>query len=187
MSQQPRPKVYVTLEQLVQRLLAIDHATPITIVTSTVPKMRKTGNQYYDRIRKITVANVFANCNYEAAVNRQREREHKEQDFVVQPRAFGTRITLNGKNTPVIEYTNKDGQYKRYLEIQPRPNLKFETSYIIDGVRPIEKEEFDEYLQVPAGNGERQGLNQSIVVNTYDVRNLVEVRMFGSDYVVVRG
>ena len=188
MRQNMRPKAYLSLEQMVELLMSMDHAAPIGIVTRTEPKMRKTGNEYYGRITKITDANVFVNCRYEDAVNRALAREGKESNFVAGERAVAmTRISDGPKPTCILHMTRKDGMYCRYIEVHYRGHLKSESRFLLDGRSDIQKAEFREFMSESSGSA-GQGLlpSNEIVVRTYDVRNIIELRTAGTDYVVIR-
>ncbi len=183
-----RPRVHITHAQLLELLLSIDHAQPVGIVTRTEPKMRKTGNEFYGRVMKITEANVFANTNWEDRVNRQLGREHKESNFVAGERAIDMRrLYRNGKPTPVLDKTLKDGRYKTYFEVHFYGHLKCETRYLLDGTRDIAKAEFQEFLQVRDSESAREhtGTNEELIIRSYDTRNVVELRYDGTDYVVM--
>lgn len=182
----PRNKMYVTHAQLIGVLMSMDHAQPIGLVTRTEPKMRKTDNPYHGRITKVTECNVFVNCDYEKAVNRQLGREHKEQTFQAGQRAFAAeRRSYNGKPTPVLDYVTKENVRKTYLEVHFRGHLKTESRFILDGRTAIDKSEFNEFMNHSSGS-EHQGLNSEIVVRTYDTRNIIEVRYSGTDYIVIQ-
>ena len=183
-----RNRVHITYAQLVQLMLGVTHATPIGIVTRTEPKMRKTNNPYHGRILKVTEANVFANCNYEDRVNRQLAREHKESDFVAGDRAVDMqRVYVNGKPTPVLRMTKKDGSLGEYLEVHFYDHLSVKTRYLLDRREDIAKSEFESFLYTRDSESaaERQGTNCEQIVRTYSMRNVVEVRMSGVDYAVM--
>ena len=183
-----RPRRHVTVQQLVDLLETIDHATPVGIVTVTVPKMRKTANDYYDRIIKITEANVFANCDYAARVNRQLAREHKEANFVPGRRAVDMeRRYRNGRPTAVLDKDLADGSHGVYFEVHFYGHLKCETNYLLDRRDPIAKAEFQRFLTEhdSASIAEHQGTNTEQIIRSYKVTSLREVRLNGVDYVVI--
>ena len=47
-------------------------------------KMNKRGNPYHDKVWKFYTVNSITGANYEKSVNRQREREGLETDFIAQ-------------------------------------------------------------------------------------------------------
>lgn len=186
MANQVRRKEYVTLQQLIDVLERIDHAQPVGIVTVTEPKMRKTGNEFYGRIMKITVANVFANCDYSARVNRQLEREGKEANFTAGPRAVSMeRRFRGGRPTPVLDKDLVDGSHGVYFEVHFYGHLKSEVNYLLDRRAPIAKAEFQRFLTEhdSASIAAHQGTNSEQIIRTYRVESLREVRLNGVDYI----
>lgn len=77
----------------------------------------KIPNPDFGKIFKVLtgqVAMVFSNKTtnaYENMVNRRLALEGKPSDFQVSRRSWGTRI----EGTPVIEHTNKEGEYNEYI------------------------------------------------------------------------
>lgn len=184
-----RRRVYLTLQQMIGVMMSISHAAPVGIVTRTEPKMRKTGNPFHGRIIKVTEANVFANTDYQARVNRQRAREGNLETFTAGERAVDmVRRTVKGRPTAVLDMDKKDGSHGVYFEVHFYGHMKCETNYILDGRDPIAKAEFQEFLQErdSSSTAERQGTAAEQVVRTYLVRNVVELRHGGVDYVMVR-
>lgn len=181
-----RTKTYVTLAQLRDVILGLTHAMPIGIVTTTDPKMLKTNNPFYGRVVKLNEANVFVGSNYEAAVNRQREREGKEADFQAGQRGFAAvPVIVDGKRTPLLSYTRKDGVRCEYLEVHFRGHLKTVSKFILDGTREIARSVIAEFLPAPRPSNTQQ-LETEITVRTFAIENIVELRANGVDYVVIR-
>jgi len=67
-------------------------ANIITVGMATVPRMRKTGNPWFGNVRKHAIAHVQIQADYENAVNAQRRKEGKADDFQAQPRVWGERV-----------------------------------------------------------------------------------------------
>ena len=83
----------ITVADLETKLAALPKgANIITVQMATVPRMQKTGNPYFDKVRKYAIANVQIQADYENAVNAQRRKEGKADDFKAQPRVWGERI-----------------------------------------------------------------------------------------------
>ena len=183
-----RQKMYVTYAQMIEVMTTIDHAQPIGIVTTTVPQMRKTSNPFFGRIMKLTDSHVFTNCNYRAMVDRRREKAGLEPGFVPSQRIIDyVRRTVNGKTTPVLDYTTKAGAANVYLEVNFMQNLKTTSRYVLDGVTDIQKAEFQEFLQGGGSSAAHQGLSQDdeVIIRTYNIRNIVELRYAGTDYIMI--
>lgn len=149
----------------------------ISIDTVTVPKLSGgKSNPHQGRVQKVmTGANVmvFQNKNsngYENMVNRRLIAEGKDPaSFTLGPRSWGTRL----ENMPIVEHT-KNGATKHYLEVI---FLKAGTScYLLDGqVVPASS---IQGLQ-EATEGEQGGLSDKVVIRTFDVENITEIRADG--------
>jgi len=88
------------------------------IIAKTIPAMNKGGtmgnpiNPFYGNVFKVTDVNIQAGFKYINSVNNQLGREGKTADAVAKPRKWGQRIA----GTPLVEHTNKAGDYRLYLE-----------------------------------------------------------------------
>lgn len=116
---------------------------------------------------------VFQNKNtngYEAMVQRRLVAEGKDPaSFELGPRAWGERMP----NMPIVKH-EKDGVVKYYLEVIFLRGGK--TQYMIDGV-PCDKSAI-EGLKEPA-EGAQGGLENKVVIRTFAVENITELRVDG--------
>lgn len=140
-------------------------------------------NPMQGRVTKRTIGSsvmVFQNKNingYAAMVERRLKSEGKNpKSFELGPRKWGERIP----NTPLIKHTNKAGETKHYLEVI---FLKSGSStYYLDG-KVIEKDQIeglDDTDRTPTGQG---GLEDQVIIRTYDVASLTKVRIDKTEYV----
>ncbi len=163
--------------QVLNAIANVNGASFVTIDTVTTPKL--TGgksNPHQGRVKKfMTAANVmvFQNKNsngYENMVNRRLIAEGKDPaNFTLGPRQWGTRL----ENMPIVEHT-KDGVTKHYLEVI---FLKAGAShYTLDGnVVPASS---IQGLQ-ESSEGEQGGLSDKVVIRTFDVDNITQIRADG--------
>lgn len=129
------------------------------------------------RVTKLSRVNGMVNWNYANAVNKQREREGLDADFVPNARKWGSRV----KKTPFIEHTNKQGEYKRYLEMKVERSLG--TDYFVDGL-PARSEDVTPSLK---SRGEsRQGVDKEVIVRDYALENILTITCGGTKYDLVR-
>ena len=99
-----------------------------TMMAMTEPKMNKTNNPYWGRVRKITyLANIALGCNYDNVVrNRIVESGGNKSDWTTQP--------SNGKhwlNFPFILQANKSD--RQYLRTMQRANTTTNVVLLLDG------------------------------------------------------
>ena len=168
----------IKIEEFEQRLLDVKGAKVVTIIGRTVPDMRKTGNPYVGRVRKVSRCNGMINWIYQNAVNNQRLRENKEPDFEPKPRRWGVR--LNG--TPLVVHTkNKPKEIIKYLEFRALTHLQ--TQYFLDNA-PIEKELIAEWLP-PAKDNPRQDLDKEVILRDYMLCNVRQIEGLAGGLVVI--
>lgn len=165
------------ISQVLNAVANVNGASFVSISTVTTPKL--TGgksNPHQGRVQKVmTSANVmvFQNKNsngYENMVNRRLIAEGKDPaSFTLGARQWGTRL----ENLPIVEHT-KDGNTKHYLEVI---FLKAGAShYTLDG--NIVPASSIQGLQDKV-EGEQGGLNDKVVIRTFDVENITEIRADG--------
>jgi len=115
----------ITKEQLLNGIRSLPKAAIITLTAEIDPDLKKTNNPYYGRIKKVITINCSLGMDYEASVNRQRERENKETDFIVEHHRwadFVENALVENRNTGefalrVIEHKRISEQY--YLDNEP--------------------------------------------------------------------
>ena len=121
---------------ILETLETIDggRSTFATLVLETTPKMRKTNNPFYGRVKKVQVVNVRLNTNYENAVNNQRQREGEQRNFTA---AGNWHEKLADKDNGCISCKKSDHSalYLNYIE-----EKKLQTVYLLDGLPATEKE-----------------------------------------------
>jgi len=145
--------------------------TFVGVTATTVPKMRKTGNPWYDNVKKTTSVGGCLLHNYEANVNAQRVREGKPADFVVQASAWGTRI---GK-TCVFVHTPKGATVEKYYldlrvlkVIRSRLFTKDGTRISNDTIKP---------WQTLRTESAKQNLKKEIVIRRYRFDNIRRINI----------
>lgn len=112
---------------------------------------------------------------YDAMVRRRLEAEGRSaNDFVIGPRAWGTRIP----NLPVVVH-NKDGQDKYYLEvIFLRPGT---VTYLLDG-KPIAKGDIEGLVEPKIDPDAQGGLENRVIVRDFGAESIVELRIDGKNF-----
>jgi len=176
------PIATVTPTQLVGELLKMDGTGTSFegMDCKVLVKMNKTAkrdgvkfeNPYFGKVYKCYSVSTISNANYERAVNRQREREGKETDFEALPRVWGERV---GKS-PVIQHK---GQF--YFAIHVK-TLTTDVTYEDVNGNAVEKESIVQFL--PKKSSSRQGVENEIIVRTYKIESILQMRMKGGTYIV---
>jgi hypothetical protein len=161
-----------TLEEFKSALLERKGTTFVTIVAETDPKLRKRGNPYAGRVTKRSRVNGAIGWIYGNGVNRQRIREGLDPDFEAFPRKWGERI----KGTPFVEHKGNT-----YLELKVERVLG--TEYLLDG-EPIDRSLIEEWLPKRKPEGERQQVENPVILRDYNLANIKAIAFDGITIVV---
>jgi hypothetical protein len=169
----------ITKERLAQILFDMKGAKIVGVTTKTQPKMRKTDNPYLDRVFKITQYNAVLNADYTKSVNRQRDKEGLETDFVALP---NWQVPVNrddGTRTPLVR--KSDGT-KTYLQMK----VEKTSSIIVDeNGRPYQEDDLARIRSFfPTQSESRQGVEKEVVIRTVDLDNVKEFRFDKTEYMI---
>jgi len=147
----------------------------VSVITETDPGK---SNKHKGICRKRSHVNGVINWHYAKAINRQREREGKGADFEVQPRKWGERIA----GTPLVHHK---GKY--YLELKVE-NV-YQTDYFMvrpgGELVPTTRDEIADHIR-PSRSASNQQLTKEVILRDYKLDSIVELRMSGKVYKVVR-
>jgi hypothetical protein len=132
-------------------------------------------------VYKLSRVNGIVNFQYSNSVNRQREREEKEPDFVPKKRKWGTRLS----GLPFVSHVTKDGNHRLYLEVKVERVLS--TEYRNAEGKTIPEEEITPLLKGKKSQKEHQGVEKEVVLRDYDVANILGVTINGVDYIINHG
>jgi len=161
----------ITKQQLIELLKNLKTATPATVITQTIPKMRKTNNPYFDKVTKFMKANVFINFNYEKSVNRVREKEGNDEVFEASKRVWGTRI----QGTPLVEHK---GNY--YLECRFLKHCK--STYLFEN-KVIDDSDISDFIY-EGSNAEHQGVFEEVILRDFKIESILQIKFNKEVYIV---
>lgn len=163
----------LTTNTLVELLATVKGATFATIITETDARLKKTGNPF-GPVRKVSRVNVTLGFQYEAAVNRQREREGSEANFESAPRQWGERLP----GSMLVEHKGK-----LYLETKVERSLSH--VFMDAGGRVLSDAEVAPFLPARSGS-ERQETAKEILVRDYSLDSIRSLSMKGEQYVMLQ-
>lgn len=166
-------KQFINVDQLRQMLMELKTSTFATIETVTEARMNKKGNPFLGT-KKISAANVNINFSYANAVNKQRDKENNEEEFVPHARKWGQRIP----KTPLIEHK---GEF--YLEARFM-NAPSNTTYVFNG-KIIDKRELTPFMPENNSNAEHQGVEKEIIIRDFKLSNISEIILNKTHYKIV--
>ncbi len=143
------------------------------IKTKTVPAMRKTNNPFFGKVWKITDANIQAGFHYINSVNNQLEREGKERNAELKERKWGVRIG----GTPLVEHTNKKGEYNLYLEAKVE---SVNSCYFVDeDGNKVDREALAPFLYASKKSSTQENVEKEVILRDYKLDSIQWIKMDG--------
>lgn len=161
----------VNRSQLETVLRNVRGATFCSIVALTKCDVRSGSPLTGRDVRKLSRRNCVIGFGYESVVNRQREREEKDADFVAASRRWGARIA----GTPLVAHNGK-------LYLEAKVERVCEYRYHVDG--RIESTEIVEPNLRDGGRADRQELDRPVVLRDFGLESIVTLALNGALYEV---
>lgn len=159
-------------------LLDLKGAEFFGLEINTDPRMKKTDNPFIqDGIRKISRMNVQI-TDYEASVNKQREREGKEEDFVA-GESYHEPIMINGKLTAFARKTDGSKYYLRY-----RPLNCLETKFVNRYNAEVPEALLRNWLPKKTVS-QKQNLDKEIPFRLTELANIRKLIVRGREYEII--
>lgn len=175
------------LELLVEH--EVNGATPISITTETIPVLKggKSNPMKGLVIKRMEKANVMIFQNkringYEAMIERRLIAEKKDPaSFVLGPRQWGVRR----EGMPFVDHIKIDKETKEevsevYLEVIFLKTGK--VTYWLDG-EEIDRDDV-QGLDTSKEEGEQGGLDNKVIIRTFNVKNVKEISIGGDHYIL---
>jgi hypothetical protein len=171
----------MTKNQLVNTIKGIKGNTFATLETSTEPAMRKTGNPYVGRVRKISKGlNVSIGAIYENSVNRQAGREGNPDagEFVAEKLAYGQWLVPH----KIIEHKGE-----LQIRVTCNPHMKpTEVYYTVDGERATDEVTAEiKSFEPEKKSATRQsdfGVHREVVPRNFKLESITGITVNGTHY-----
>ena len=161
---------------MITLLNEVERPTFVHLVTDTIVRMNKTGNPYYNEVRKCLTSNFYIGGNYEKRVNNNLIKEDKENDFVSSP--------LSGKEhiskCVLIDTKTRSKHYlmcEWFKRSYPRINFLHNGNF-------IDRQIFRDF-EVKRKESEKQGLENKVNIVTYSMESIKEIRMNKTRYILI--
>lgn len=160
----------------------------VSIVTVTVPAMRKTDNPFFGLVERVVRRNGMCGASYESSVNRRREKEGQPLDdegfvekFTSQPLPWGTH-----DGPFFVRHTPKGAtEEKLYLKFLPNSNGEEQWR------NPITKKPYDaEQLAAiktflpKRSESSRQEIENQVEWRTIALDSIEQIKIDGELYVI---
>ena len=145
------------------------------LVAKTVPTWAKPKkNPFHGNVFKVADVNIQAGFHYINSVNNQLAREGKTPDAQAKPRKWGQRI----KGTPLVEHTNKAGEYRLYLEAKCE-NVN-SVHYVDAQGNAIDKADLREWTEKKSAKSSTQAnVDKEIILRDYALDSIEWIAIDG--------
>lgn len=166
----------VTQPQIEEILRQVRGAKVVTITAKTDARIKKSSEpRFGGPVYKLSRVNGMINWSYEAAVNRQRDREGKATDFESHPRQWGTRLD----GTPFVAHNGL-----LYLELKIEKSVD-EPSYVdVDG-NEIALANIQPHLPQRSSSS-RQEVDKEIILRDYKMDSITSITFNGTCHILAR-
>lgn len=164
----------ITQQELLTLLMNVEKPTFTNIVSEVVPKMNKTGNQYFGKVVKKSKGNYFIGGSYEDMVNVRMKTEGMEPTFESKECSVGSHITK------CVQYN--DNTKKHYLQYFTFPTSKPKSSFEFEG-NEIDKQLLESFL-VKKSEKSRQPQENKHQPQSLTITNIKEISLGGVHYEV---
>ena len=163
-------------KNIVETLDAMRGATFVTVVTNTEPRMRKTNNPFYGKLRKVARYNGQVNFQYDGAVERQLVKEGKSLDEFRRGESWHVPVIRDdGTLTPFCQHKGNGSRYLRFRLLNVIDS-RFEMS---DGT-PVDESKVKEFLQT-GNNYANQGTDDPVKIITVALDNVESLTANGEN------
>lgn len=148
--------------------------TPISFEAETTPRMRKTGNPYFGKVKKVAVVGGLIGTDYQAGVNRQLSREGKDANFTAKPRKWGVR---DSEHRFVIHHKGEV-----YLSVKPQQTNAKTRFFNTETGEEIAKESLKPFLQESKKPNTQADLEKEIPERDYKMSSLKNISIGGKKF-----
>ena len=152
-------------------------ATFIGFVAETEPKMRKTGNPYAGRVKKVAHVSGQINFHYDKAVLAQLAKEGKDASCFFAGESWHEPVIRDdGTLTPFCRHKTNGKMYLRFRSLAVS-----EVRYVTDSGEEVAKEALEPFL-TPASEYKNQGTDKPIRFLTYGLDTIKELTVDGQTH-----
>lgn len=174
--------VSINRNQLINGLLKIKGAKPITMICETVPRMRKTNNPFFGRIIKRAEINGMVNFHYDKGVLRRLKKEGKDSSDFCRGTSWHEPVMIDGKLTPLCKHKSKDDKYIRFML---RNGIESTYCWTDSGdmLTDDEAEQVETFIQ-SSNSYDNQGLDEPLIFLTYGIESVKVIRIDKQTYTI---
>ncbi len=169
---------FISQSEVVTILSNYEKKSFTNMVTETIVRMNKTGNPYYNQVKKLSSRNYYINSDYLKRVINEGKKEGinpEENTFQVEEMKGKKRV----KNSVCVD-TKTEQTFYLFLELFDEVPPKVE--YYFEG-NPIDKQLFESYL-VKVSESKKQPQERKVKVITPKIENIKSFTLEGIKYIV---
>jgi hypothetical protein len=178
----------ISRDDLRKMLESHGEQTEVTIASDTTPRMRKTDNPYFDRIKKHAIVIGDICWNYVEEVNKQRQREgaltmvsghpvsQPVEEFSAQPRVWGDKEQTKERIGALVYHNDKC-----YLELMVKQSVSYE--YRDENGDVVDKDLVTPFLY-SSSKPKTQRTDKEVMVRDYLLSNVVAINLGGKQFKV---
>ena len=167
---------HITKIELINSLNGIDKPTFTNVTMETTVRMNKTGNPYFERVKKLSTSNYLLGSEYGKRVIKNEEKEGIETDFILEEMKGKKHIS----KCVCVDTKTEETFYvmlERFDEIKPK------VEYICDG-NSIEKTLFEDYM-TKVYESKKQGQEKKVMVITPKIDNIKKITINKEQYEII--
>lgn len=159
--------------ELLNLLNDVKSSTFIHLVTETKVRMNKTGNPYFDKVKKLSSCNYLIGNEYESRVHKNYTKEDlNTETFKVEQNKIGDHVSK------VVLFNEKLNTY--YLQVERFDETKPKVSYTMEG-NDIDKSLFDTFVIKPKVS-EKQEQDRYVSFISFKFESIKEITLNGTKY-----
>jgi hypothetical protein len=148
--------------------------TAIAFEAETTPRMRKTNNPYFGKVKKVAHVGGLIGTNYENSVNNQLNREGKDANFTAKPRKWGVR---DSEHRFIIHHKGEV-----YLSVKPQQTNAKTRFFNTETGEEIAKETLKPWLQESSKPATQDNLDKEIPERDYKMSALKNISIGGKKF-----
>lgn len=174
-----KKRVGITMAQLVFKLSELSEGryTKGYMISVTEPKMNKTGNELFGRVKKVSGWGFDTNADYSRKVNLQLEREGKEANFEALP-SWAEPINK-------VVYCHNVKREQLYASVYPTTNLGGFVKYFVDDEEATEAQiAIIKQFTPERSESSRQGVEKVIQIRRPKLESIAIISIAGASFLV---
>lgn len=162
--------------ELLELLNNVKKSTFVHLVTETKVRMNKTGNPYFDKVKKLSSCNYLIGNEYESRVHKNYTKDDLNPDtFIVEKNKVGEHLSK------VVLFNEKLNT--NYLQVERFDEITPKVSYTMDG-NDIDKSLFDTFVIKPKVS-EKQEQDRYVSYISFKFESIKEITLNGTRYEIV--